>query len=118
MKIPVVGGGGGGGSGEIYGDGGDQACGPRVKNPNWNPRFKSNTTLGLKIKKLKMKAIMEKANFDQSTYVPCDKVRNKRCLTFHAKDLCQTRCRHTADHKKLPDAAVKEMYDYISDGCR
>ena len=61
MKIPGDGGGGGGG---VPGDGGSgKARGNRVENPNLDPRFKPNTMLGLKIKKLKMKQIMEKANF-------------------------------------------------------
>ena len=84
----------------------------KVENPNWDPCFKLTTVLGAKIKKS-----MEKANFDESTCVPCNKAGNKRCLTYHAKGSCQTGCRHVADHKQLPDAVVAEMYTYISNGC-
>ena len=65
-----------------------------------------------------MKQIMEEANFDGKLCVPCNEAGNKQCLTFHAKVSCQTGCRHAADHKKLPDAAVTERYSYISDGYR
>ena len=120
VKIPSGGGGGGGGGGEVPG-GRKSKLGSRIENPNWDPSFKPNTTLGAKIQKLTMKKIMENVNFDKSAGegggVPCDKAGNERCLTYHGNGLCQMGCRHTADHKQLPNAAVAEMYTYISDGC-
>ena len=107
--------GGGDGGGGIPGGGGKFKLGTKVKNPNWDPRFKPTTALDAKIKKMTMKKIMEKANFDESTCVPCNKAGNERCLTYHAKGLCQTGCRHAADHKQLPNAAVVEMHTSISD---
>ena len=107
----------GGGGGGVPGGSGKSKLGTRIENTNWDPRFKLNTELGVKIKKLKMKKIMEKANFDKSACVPCNEAGNERCLTFHVKGSCQTRCRHATDHRKLSDSAVLEMYSYISDGC-
>ena len=42
VKLLNNGGGGGGGGGGL-------ACGTKVTNQNWDPHFKPNTTLGLKI---------------------------------------------------------------------
>ena len=107
--------GGGGGGG---GPSGGPAQGNRVDNPNWDPRFKLTTALGLKIKKMKMKVIMGKANFDKALCAPCDKNKRERCMTYHGKGLCQKDCWFAYDHKKMPDSAVTEVYKYISDGCR
>ena len=71
----------------------------------------------MKIKKMSMRTIMENANFDSGVCVLCDEHKKKRCMTFHAKGLCQKDCKHAYDHKKLPDTAVSEVYNYISDGC-
>ena len=113
VKVNESGGGGGGGGGNPCGGQG----GNRVTNPNWDPRFKPTTALGLKIKKTKMKVIMDKANFDKALCAPCDENKWERCMTFHGKGTCQKDCRQAYDHKKLPDSAVTEVYDYISDRC-
>ena len=114
MKVNNGGGGGGGGGG---GPSGGPARGNRVDNLNWDPWFKPNTTLGMKIKKLKLNVIMDKANFDKAVCAPCDKDKRERCMTYHGKGSCQKDCRFAYNHKKLPDSAVTEVYDYISDGC-
>ena len=116
VKIPS--GVGGGGGVRVPGGGRKSKLGSRAENPNWDPRFKPTTALGAKIKKMTMKKIMEKANFDESTCVSCNEAGNKRSLTFHAKGSCQTGCQYATDHKQLPTAVVGEMYTYISDGCR
>ena len=72
VRVNEGGGGGGGGGG---GPSGGPAQGNRVDNPNWDPRFKPTTALGLKIKKMKMKVIMDKANFDKALCAPCDNRR-------------------------------------------
>ena len=82
---------GGGGSGGGGGPNGGPARGNRVYNRNWDPRFKPDTTLGMKIKKMKMKVIMDKANFDKAVCAPCDEDKRERCMTFHGKGSCQKR---------------------------
>lgn len=115
--IPTIGisGGGGGSSGGSGGvGGGGQAHGTKVTNPNWDPRFKPDTTLGVKIQGAKMLDIMSKSNFDGQACVRCDKQGNERRLTYHAKGSCQTCCKHASNHKKLSDAVVPVMFIYIT----
>ena len=106
-------GGGGGGNGKLS----VATRNKKVTNQNLDPRFKSTTALGSKIRKMKMTEIMKKANFDNALCTPCDDQKRERCLTFHGKGSCFKECRFAYDHVKLPDSAVAEMYTYISDGC-
>ena len=77
--------GGGGGSGGGGGPSGGSTQRNRVDNPNWDPWFKPTTALGLKIKKMKMKVIMDKANFGKAVCALCDKNNLERCMTYHGK---------------------------------
>ena len=74
-------------------------------------------TLGMKIKKMKLKVIVDKANFDKALCAPCDKNKQERCMTYHGTGLCQKDCRFAYNHKIMPNSAVTEVYNYISDGC-
>ena len=117
-----VDGGGGGGGGEGGGTTPKKSkLGTKVENPNWDPRFKPNTMLGSKIRKLTITKIIKNFDFDKSAGtgrgVPCTATGEEHCLTYHGKGTCQSGCKKAYSHVSLPDDKKEEMYTFFSDGC-
>ena len=106
----VGGGSGGGGGTSTYGSGN------KVVNPNCDPRFKANTILPGKIKNMKMIKIIEKAKI--LTCIPVGENGRDRCITYHPKGACMSKCNHAYDHKPLSDNANVEMFAFVSESCR
>ena len=99
VKVDGGGGSGGGGSGD---EGGStprkkSKLGTKVENPNWDPRFKPNTTLGSKIRKLTITKIIKNFDFDKSAGtgrgVPCTATGEEHYLTYHCTGMCQSGCK-------------------------
>ena len=111
-------GGAGGGGGGSRGGGGasTHGGGTKVINPTCDARFKADTVLAGKIKSMKMAKIIEKAII--LTCIPVGADGRDRCITYHAKGACMSKCNHAYDHKPLDDTAKAEMFGFVSDGCR
>ena len=62
-----------------------------------------------------MLKITEEANIISSILVGKD--GQERCITYHAKGACMSKCNHAYDHKPLYEIANAEMFAYVSDGC-
>ena len=102
--------GGGGGITTISTNGG----GSKVQNPNCYHRFNASTIFAGKIKNIRMIKIIERANIISS--IPVGKDGQERCITYHAKGGCMSKCNHAYDHKSLSVTANAELFGYVSDG--
>lgn len=110
-------GGGGGGGGSSGGGGAStHGGGNKVINPNCDPKFKADTVLAGKIRGTKMIKIIEKAKI--LTCIPVGANGQDRCITYHAKGACMSKCNHAYDHKPLDDTANAEIFAFVLDGCR
>jgi len=120
--VKVKGGGGGGDGGGPASGGKKSDLGKRVVNPNCDPRFNRNTTLGSKINKLTITKIINNNDFDESAGtglgVPCNDSGEEHCLTYHGKGSCQSGCKKAYSHLPLIDSAKETMYAFFANGCR